>query len=185
MRFLRALPALLLIAAAPASRYTIDGAASEVSAKVAFFGVASKTARFPGITGGITLSPARPEAIDLTVTIDATTLTAPDKLTMTRLKGPRFFDVRRYPTIVFTGASMTMTGERDAEIAGSITARGVTRPATLAVRFTEPPLRSAGRRPLALDGETVIDRRDFGMTSYPLIVGRNVTIRIRAALVPA
>lgn len=185
MRFPAALFALLLVGAAPEQRYSIDSAASEVTAKVAFMGLASKTARFPHVSGEIALSPRQPEQIDLTVRIDATTLTAPDRVTLARLKGAKFFDVANHPTILFRGRRMAMTGERHARIAGHITARGVTRAATLAVRFTEPPLRAGGLGPLSLDGETVIDRRDFGMTAYPLIVGRKVTIRIRAALAPA
>lgn len=185
MRLSRALLALLLVAAAPPRHYTIDPAASEVTAKVAFFGLASKTARLPKVAGGITLSPNDPRQIDLTVKIDAAALTAPDSVTLARLKGPKFFDVARYPTILFVGRTMTMTGERSAQIAGHITARGVARPATLAVRFTAPPLSAGTQTPLALDGETVIDRREFGMTAYPLIVGRNVRIRIRATLVPS
>ena len=185
MRSLRALPALLLIGAAPGQRYIIDAAASEVSAKVAFFGLGSKTARFPRMSGGIQFSRDRPEQIDLTVQLDATALTASDSVTLARLKGPKFFDVARHPTILFRGRKMRMTDDRDGQVSGEITARGITRPATLAVQFTTSPLRADGREPLMLNGETVIDRREFGMSAYPLIVGRKVRIRIRAALVPA
>ena len=184
MRVLRALPALFLLGAAPTQHYVIDAAASDVSARVAFFGLASKTARFPKVSGRIALAGDKPDQIDLTVKLDATALTAPDKVTLARLKGPKFFDTARYPTILFIAQRMQMTTERDARIAGQLTARGITRDATLTARFTAPPLRAGGRTPLTLDGETVIDRRDFGMTAYPLIVGRKVTIRIRAALVP-
>jgi polyisoprenoid-binding protein YceI len=185
MRALRALPALLLIGAAPAQRYVIDAAHSDVSARVAFFGLASKTAHFPKVSGGIVLSPDTPERINLSVDLDATALTAPDRVTLERLKGPKFFDVVRYPAIRFRGQSMRLMGDREAEVAGEITARGVTRPATLSVRFATPPLRAEARAPLTLDAETVIDRRQFGMTAYPLIVGRRVTIRLRVVLDPA
>lgn len=185
MRFARILPALLLVGGAPPQRYTIDAAQSEVSARVAFFGLASKTARFPQVSGGITLAADDPERIDLTVTIDARTITAPDKVTLERLRGPRFFDVENHPTIVFRGQRMRIDGDRNAEVAGRLTARGVTRPATLSVRFAEPPLHADGRRPLGLTGETMIDRRDFGMTAYRFIVGRKVRISIQAVLAPA
>lgn len=185
MHRLLALPALLLIGAAPGHRYTLDPAQSDISAKVAFFGLASKTARFPRASGGITLDPDAPDRIDLEVRLDATALTAPDTVTLGRLKGPDFFDVARYPAVVFRGTTMRMTSASDAEVAGHITARGITRPATLAVRFSAPPGRADGRSPLTLTGETVIDRRAFGMTAFPLIVGRMVTIRIAATLVPA
>lgn len=183
MRALRALPVLLLIGAAPPQRYSIDPARTDVSAKVAFFGLASKTARFPRASGGITLDPANPERIELAITLDATALTAPDGVTLARLRGPKFFDVANHPTIAFTGSIMRVTSDRDATVAGRLTARGVTRPAVLAVRFDAPPKRIAGSAPLALDATTTIDRRDFGMTAYPLIVGRKVTITIRATFV--
>ncbi len=170
--------------ASPVYNYTLDQADSEVTARVAFFGIASKTAGFPRMRGGITLSPAAPERIDLTVTLDARALTAPDKVTLERLRGPNFFDVARYPTITFTGRTMQMTGARDAAIDGMVTARGVTRPARLTVRFDAPPGDATGRSPIGLTATTAIDRRDFGMTAYPLIVGRKVTIRIRARMVP-
>lgn len=184
MRAMRCLPVLLLLGAAPAQRYAIDAGRSTVSAKVAFFGLASKTVGFPKVSGGITLDPAWPERVDLDVVLDARALTSPDKVTLARLKGPRFFDTARYPTVTFAGRTMRMTSEREALVAGVITARGVTRPATLSVRFASPPLRASGRAPLVIDASTEIDRRDFGMTAFPLVVGRKVTITIRATMVP-
>ena len=185
MHLARTLPVLLLMAAAaPSQRYIVDAAASDVSAKVAFFGLSSKTARFPQVSGGVTLAADDPERIDLTVTIDARAITEPDKVTLERLRGPRFFDVEKHPTIVFRGQRMRLIGDRTAEVAGQLSARGVTRTATLSVRFAEPPSEADGRRPLELTGEIVIDRRNFGMTAYPLIVGRKVRVSIRAVLVP-
>ena len=184
MRVLRALPALLLIGASAPQRYAIDPARSDISAKVAFLGLASKTARFPKASGGITLDPARPDRIDLAITLDATALTAPDNVTLGRLKGPKFFDVTNHPTLSFSDTTMRMSSEREATVSGRLTARGVTRPAVLAVRFAAPPGRASGQAPLTLDATTTIDRREFGMTAYPLIVGRNVAITIRATMVP-
>ena len=83
MNFARSLLAglaLTLLAAAPAAaprHYRIDPAASEVSARVSFFGLSSKTARFPKLSGGIVLDPADREAIDLDVIIDARALHRP------------------------------------------------------------------------------------------------------------
>ena len=67
---------LLVGAASPSYRYQIDTARSDVSAKVGFFGIASKTARFPQMTGQIALAPERLDTIDLDVEIDARRLTA-------------------------------------------------------------------------------------------------------------
>lgn len=183
----RALALLLLFATAASTaplRYQIDAPRSQVAAKVAFFGLASKTAQFPKMSGGISLVPGKLDAIDLDISLDAGALVASDRVTTERLRGPKFFDVQRYPTIRFTGREMTMTSERTARVKGAITARGITRPTELAVTFDQPPAQASGRVPIGLTASGTIDRADFGMKAYSLIVGRKVTLTIKAHMVP-
>lgn len=185
VRIVPLLAVLLLVGAAPApQRYALEPAASAVSAKVAFFGLASKTAAFPKLSGGIALDPARLDSIALDVTLDARALTAGDSITLARLKSDKFFWVEKYPTIRFSGNRMVMQGDRTASVAGDLTARGVTKPVTLAVTFAQPPASANGRTPIDFTATTTIDRRDFGMTAYSMIVGRKVDITIKARMVP-
>ncbi|MET3436817.1 YceI family protein [Sphingomonas sp. 1185] len=172
-------------ATAPSSlAYGIDPARARVQAKVGFFGLGSKTAHFPRLEGRVALSDRDAQAVTLDVRIDAQALEAGDSLTRSRLRGPDFFDVERYPRVIFHGSTMTRTGPHSAQVAGTITARGVTRPATLAVDFSRDFAAMTGHEPVHIAASTRIDRRDFGMTTYPLIVGRQVTITIDADLVP-
>ncbi|NBC88230.1 MAG: polyisoprenoid-binding protein, partial [Alphaproteobacteria bacterium] len=66
---------------------------------------------------------------------------------------------------------------------GVLTARGVSRPQTLTVTFDSPPGETVGK-PISFTGRTTIDRRDYGMKSYQLIVGNEVDIELRARMVP-
>ncbi|SMC94848.1 YceI family protein [Novosphingobium sp. B1] len=166
-------------------RYRIDARHSDVHARVGFFGIASKTARFPTISGGIELDPAHLANMKLDVTLDATALEAGDPVTLKRLKGPDFFDVERHPQVRFVGRSMTMTGPVTAVVSGDLTAKGVTRPTTLTVSFTAPPAKATGREVIRLSGRARIDRTEFGMTAYRLIVAKSVTISIDTQMVPA
>jgi polyisoprenoid-binding protein YceI len=175
---------LLVATAAPPLNYRVDPATSDVAAKVAFLGFGSRTANFPDVSGAVRLSPAAMDQIDLNVRIDARKLTASDKLTTDRLRGRNFFDVASHPTVSFTGKALTMTGATTGTVKGDLTARGVTRPVTLAVTFSAPPARATGREAIGLTGTTTINRRDFGMTAYSLIVGKQVMITIKARLVP-
>lgn len=161
--------------------YRLDSEHSDVTARVSFLGIGSRTAHFLKVSGMITRSGN--EAINLIVRLDATALEASDALTERRLKGDRFFDAAHYPQVIFTGRSMTATGTQSGTIQGAITARGVTKPATLDVRFSRP-FASAGTGPIHISATTRIDRRDFGMTAYSLIVGRHVTVAIEADLQP-
>ncbi|MCJ2178107.1 YceI family protein [Novosphingobium album (ex Hu et al. 2023)] len=186
-----AILSIVLLAAAPPTQrhYRIDPEASGVNARVAFFGLASKTAQFPAVMGRLSLPDAaasRPtSAIALDVTLDARMLQAGDAVTLKRLKGKDFFDVEHYPNVKFSGEMLRMTAARTAEIDGELTVRGVTRPETLHVTFGEPPAENLGARPILLTGTMRIDRRAYGMTAWSLIVGRKVDITIRTRMVPS
>ncbi|MFO6428929.1 YceI family protein [Erythrobacter sp. W302b] len=164
-------------------RYTLDASASNVSAKVPFFGLASKTARFPRMEGAVTIVPDAPEKALIDVTFDATAIEAPDSVTLARLRSDKFFWVDKYPTIRFLGRSLKLSSTTRGTVSGELTARGVTRPATLAVTFNADPIAQAGR-PVSFTGTTTIDRRQFGMKAYQLIVGNKVDITLKARMVP-
>ena len=166
-------------------RYTLDESNSLLSAKVPFFGLASKTATFPKMRGTATIVGNDPSQAAIDVTFDATAITAPDTTTLNRLRGERFFWVEEYPTIRFIGRSLNMTSETEATMTGRLTARGVTRDQTLNVKFDRNPLTAGPSAPINFTATAKIDRRNYGMRSYQLIVGNKVDISLRARLVPS
>ncbi|MEM7780967.1 MAG: YceI family protein [Pseudomonadota bacterium] len=168
---------------AAALNYMLDASASEVTARVPFFGLSSKTARFPSMAGAVTIVPGAPEDAVIDVTFDARELEAPDETTLRRLRGERFFWVERYPTIRFVGESLSMSSPTEGTLTGELTARGVTQSETLEITFANDPT-SADGQAVDFSGEMVIDRREYGMRSYQLIVGNKVRIRLNARMVP-
>ena len=163
--------------------YTLDASASNVSAKVPFFGLASKTARFPRMEWAVTIVPGAPEKALIDVTFDATAIEAPDSVTLARLRSDKFFWVEKYPSIRFIGRSLKLSSTTRGTVSGELTARGVTRPATLAVTFNADPIAQAGK-PISFTGTTTIDRRQFGMKAYQLVVGNKVDITLKARMIP-
>ena len=175
---------LLLTAAALPQNYSVDPASSAVSAKVGFLGIGSKTASFPKMSGTATISPERLQDMTIDITLDARALTAPDRVTLGRLRGKKFFWVERYPTVRFAGKGLTLTGEKSGQVAGKLTARGITKPVVFSVNFAKPLASVKPGDAITISGKTKIDRRDFGMTSYGLIVGKNVDIGLTMRMVP-
>ena len=163
--------------------YRLDASASDVEARVAFFGLSSKTARFPRMQGNVTIVPGAPERAVIDVTFDASALEAPDETTMERLRGERFFWVERYPAISFVGRSLDLSSSTRGTVTGELTARGVTQIETLDVTFASDPTGTRGQA-VTFTGEMKIDRRDYGMRSYQLIVGNTVNIKLSARMVP-
>lgn len=164
-------------------RYVLDASASNVSAKVPFFGLSSKTARFPRMQGAVTIVPGAPERAVIDVTFDATAVEAPDSVTLTRLRGEKFFWVEKYPSVRFVGRSLKLTSPTRGTVSGDLTARGVAQPQTLTVTFDADPLAQVGK-PVSFTGTTTIDRRKYGMKSYQLVVGNKVDITLKARMVP-
>ena len=166
-------------------RFRLDPVSSSVDAKVAFMGIGNRKAYFPALRGNVTLSPDQMNQINLNVTIDATQLTADDGTTTGRLKGRDFFYVDKFPTVRFEGTQLSMTNSTNGIVRGDLTARGVTRPVALNVAFSTPPADARGKDAIRLTGVTTINRKDFGMTAYSLVVGKKVTITIKTRLLPA
>lgn len=184
------LAAFALVGASPAANtdgvrtFAVDNAQSDLSARVGFLGIGKRTAGFPEVSGTVRLDPAMPETLDLDVQIDASKLTAPDSLTLSRLKGEKFFWIEKYPQVRFVGKEMALTSPTTGTVDGQLTARGITRPVTLEVSFDKAPATLAPGEAITLSGTTRINRRDFGMKSYSVIVGKWVNIELRARLVP-
>lgn len=184
MAKIAALPvAALFLTGAGSATYVLDAANSSIAAKVPFLGLGSKTATFPKISGAVKFVPDRPSAATVNVTINTRAITAPDKTTLNRLKSEKFFWVQKYPTAKFKGSNLIMTSARSGKVNGTLTARGVTRKETLFVTFDKVPKSSLGK-PINVTGKMTINRRNYGMKSFGLIVGKNVNISLKARMVP-
>ncbi len=182
------LPVIVAFLAANTSApidYRLDQSNSLLSAKVPFFGLSSKTATFPKMSGTATIVSNDPSKAKIDVTFDATSLTAPDKTTLTRLKSQKFFWTEKHPNIRFTGRSLNMTSATKGTITGKLTARGVTRDQKLTVQFDRNPLTAPANAPISFTATAKIDRRNYGMKSFQLIVGNKVDIELRARIVPS
>lgn len=184
---LLAIPALAMLLAANTSaprNYALDESASQLTGKVAFFGLGSKTMTFPKMDGRITVDPKQISNASINVTFDATALTASDDLTRDRLKGDKFFWVEKHPTVRFSGSSLKLTTPTKGTFTGTLTARGISKPQTLNVVFDQDPVKAAPGAPVGFTATTTIDRRQYNMKAFQLIVGNKVKIRMKARMVP-
>jgi polyisoprenoid-binding protein YceI len=177
--------AALLLAANGPLHFALDTQASSVSARVAYLFVGSKTVRFTAMDGDITIVPDDPYAASVDVEIDARNIEAPDRMTLRELQGRSFFWVERYPALHFSGSGLTMRDKTHGSITGELTARGVTRREELQVTFDKPPEEAFASGNITLTGEMTIDRRQYGMRAFPMVVGNQVNITMTARMVPS
>jgi polyisoprenoid-binding protein YceI len=116
------------------------------------------------------------------VTLDVTGATASFPFAAQALKGPKVLAARDHPRITFESTSVSLAGD-GADVAGTITIRGVSKPVTLRAQLFRPQGSAANnfsRLTVKLSGS--VNRSDFGATGWSDMVGDEVRILITARI---
>jgi polyisoprenoid-binding protein YceI len=163
---------------AQAVAYTIDPKKSEVVFSYSTV-LSGGTGQFTNLSGTSNINDADQAKTTVEALIDTRTLRAGNY--QYQLRGPDFFDVNRFPQMRFKSRSVRAKSATSADITGDITVKGVTRQIVLHSALT-PPGPGGARQ---FRARTRINRTDFKMTAYALLVGETVDIEIRAELTPA
>jgi polyisoprenoid-binding protein YceI len=110
------------------------------------------------------------------------------------LRSPDFLDAERFPQITFRGNQVIVVSEHEYQVSGNLTIRGVTRPATLDVRYLgqwqtpwwEDGVDKGPKTRAGFVATTKINRQDFGVSwnanldKGGIVVGNTVAITIDA-----
>jgi polyisoprenoid-binding protein YceI len=190
----RAAVALLLLLALPlaaAERYEIDPAHAFVTFAVPHFLLDDAAGSFRDVSGTLVVDPdvakCSVRVVVQAASID-TNVNARDK----HLRSADFFDVEKYPEIVFTSTSIAKA--RDGYVAtGALALHGVTKTVTVPFRVFGPiadPL-PLGVKRMGVRAQLTIDRRDYGIVwnraldDGTLFVGNDVKLTIHfEAVIP-
>jgi polyisoprenoid-binding protein YceI len=132
--------------------------ADTVHSRVAFevpYAVATFSGDVPGFEATL-------EDGTLTGVAQISTITVKEENLQGHLLSPEFFDAERHPEVKFVSSSIRRVGD-DVEIAGDLTMKGITKPATLRGTATGPAVDHFGKTRLGLKLETVVDRTEYDM----------------------
>jgi len=169
---------LSLTAAARAETYTIDGRHTFPGFEVDHYGFTIQRGRFGKTSGKLELDPGRKEA-SVDVTIDATSIDMGLEEWNKHMRGERFFNVERFPTIRFVASRFHITAGQAGRIEGELTLLGVTRPVVLEmtrVKCAKHPV--LPKEVCGADLETTLRRSDYGMTYGVPGIGDEIRIMI-------
>jgi polyisoprenoid-binding protein YceI len=126
---------------------------------------------FKNVHGTLEFDPENPQATAADVTIDVGGLWSGEPARDAHLKSADFLDVENHPTITFRGRGVELLGANEARLRGELTIRGVTRPATLDVRYLgqwqtpwwEDGVDKGPKTRAGFLATTRINRKDFGV----------------------
>jgi len=174
-----------LIAPLIAPLYIIDPFETHSRFEVMFLGFMRVRGKFERTTGTLHHDSARADAPSrtndaITAIIDSTTLSANvvnANATNKVLRGPEFFYVEKFPTIIFKSSRFAWYGERLTAIDGTLTLLGLTRPVTLTVQKSGcTPAGVVKRARCTADAFLNVRRSDFGMKAWSASVSDEVKI---------
>jgi polyisoprenoid-binding protein YceI len=166
----------------PAGEWRLDEGHASVTWRIRHLGLSWYTARFDRADASLSFDPANPDLAQLTATVDAASVSTGDPDFDETLRGRGWFDARTYPQITFVSERIDVTGETTGRVFGTLTLKGVSRPAILETEFYGGlfnPLE--GRQALGFGADLVIDRTDFDVGRLPgNFIGDEVVLRIEA-----
>jgi polyisoprenoid-binding protein YceI len=146
------------------TKWTIDPVHSEIQFKVKHLMITTVTGSFQkfdaDITSGDDLS-----AANIVFTADVASITTGNAQRDAHLKSADFFDVEKYPAIVFK-ATGTKSIDHDGswELRGDLTINGITKPVKLDVEWGGVMKDPWGNTKAGVSIHGKIDRKDWGLT---------------------
>jgi len=149
---------------------------------------------FSKMTGLIQFDPLDLGRLSVEVEIEVKSLTTGHAERDEHLLSTDYFDVERYPKIIFKSAKVESTGDTRGKVICDLTIRGIRRPVTLDFEYFGPVKSPfSGKSCIGFSATGKVNREAYGMTlSHPmegggLVVGKDVQIHIEieADLAPA
>ncbi len=102
------------------------------------------------------------------------------------LRSPDFFDVDKFPEIIFKSSKIEITGSNSCKIYGFLTVHGATHPVTLEGEYFGPVKSPFGATSMGFAAKTVVNREDYGliwnvpMEDGGVLVGKYAEIALEA-----
>jgi len=159
-----ALTALIALPAIAQETYVIDPVHSQPQWTARHIGFSNQHGSFGKLTGKIVLDRAANKG-SIDVTIDAASIrTYSDRLDQV-VKGERFFNVEKFPTITFKSTNLKFDGDKLVGAEGELTMLGVTKPVSLKVANFTCGEQAFNKKPMCgAEATATIKRSEWGMT---------------------
>lgn len=170
------------IVAEGAATYEVDPVHSSAVFKLKHAGAAWFHGRFNAMSGTIQYDAAAPEKSKVELTIDVGSVDTNNGKRDDHLKGADFFDAAQFPKATFKSTKVAKKGDKLA-VTGDLALHGVTKSVTADVEFVGSGKGPMGNEVGGFSASLVLQRGEFGIKTYPGMLGEDVhlTIDVEAA----
>ena len=182
-RLVSSLLLTLLLAASAAAQvetWQLDPPHCAAQFAVRHMGISTVRGTFTKVSGTVQYDKTAAAKSSVDVTIDAASVDSRVEARDNDLRGDKFLDTAKYPTITFKSKRVEPAGPGKLKVTGDLAIHGVTKEAVLDVDGPSEPIKDPrGNLHMGASATTTINRQDFGLTNYPpAMVGNDVTITL-------
>lgn len=162
-----------------AETYEIDAVHSAVLYRIKHLNAAYNYGRFNEMSGTFTIADA---TLSLDVTINTESVDSANGGRDDHLRSPDFFNTKQFPTATFKSTSARVLteenedGYRVYEVTGDFTLNGETESLTMPVVMTGKGTSPRAGKVAGVEAMVDINRSEFGITTYPGMLGEKVRL---------
>lgn len=181
--------AATVFANAQTSQWGYDDTHAKVGFSISHFGISETEGKFTKFSGSVLSDkPDFSDAkIDITIDVNSINTEAPQR--DAHLKSADFFDVAKFPSIVFKSKKLTAAGKNKYKLTGDITMHGVTKEIVLDVIYKGTVVDPYKNTKAGFKLSGTLNRNDFGLSwngklaSGEILVGNEVELLINIELI--
>jgi polyisoprenoid-binding protein YceI len=169
--------------------WKIDPAHSQIEFGVRHLMITTVKGRFAGVDGTVLLDETNPSNTEVDVRIDASTIDTRESQRDAHLRSADFFDVEKFPHILFKSKRIADRSGNEFKLAGDLTMHGVTREVILDVTEEGRARDPWGGERIGFTATTKVKRSDYDLTwnqaleTGGVLVGDDVKISLELELV--
>ena len=171
------LVALALAATTQAQSWTFDAAHSSVAFAIKHLAVSTTRGEFDKVEATLSGDPKKPASLSAEVTIQVASVNTKNDKRDEHLRSPDFFDVAKFPTIVFKSEKVEVKGGKNVMV-GTLTMHGTSKKVEIPFTISGPVVDPWKQTRVGLEGSFALDRQDYGVAGGVPAVGNEVKIDI-------
>ena len=162
--------------------YVLDPAHTRIGFVARHAMVTKVRGAFNEFTGSAHLDGANPSRSSAELTIQASSIDTRNADRDGHLRSNDFLQMDEHPEITFRTSEITWTGEDAFDVTGDLTIKGTTRRVTVPFSFEGQATDPFGNVRVGFEGQTTINRKDFGITWNAALETGGVLVGDKVAL---
>ncbi|KRE53644.1 YceI family protein [Paenibacillus sp. Soil522] len=146
------------------SQWTVDPTHSSIDFSVKHMMIAKVKGTFHAFEANIVADAFDLTSADIQLTVDLNSVDTRNKDRDAHLRTADFFDIEKFPSLVFTSTAITKTDDGEYSVVGDVNLHGVTRSEKFTVSFEGAGKDPWGNEKVGFSAAGSLKRSDYGLT---------------------